>query len=54
MARLKSWSRGGQRARIVGYNENPDFFETRVEVLAETEDTGKELEGLAPLGAVPV
>jgi len=38
---------GGQRARIVEYAENPDFFQSMVEIIPEDDGEEKELEALA-------
>jgi ATP-dependent Lon protease len=37
---------GGQRARILGYADNADFFQARVEPIVEQEGESKELEAL--------
>ncbi len=37
---------GGQRARILGYADNADFFQARVEAIVEQEGESKELEAL--------
>jgi len=37
---------GGQRARILGYAENREFFQAQVEPIVEQEGEGKELEAL--------
>src|SRR5205814_1973379 len=38
---------GVRRARILGYAENPDFFEASAEALPEAEGDGQELEALS-------
>ncbi|PCI36616.1 MAG: endopeptidase La [Rhodospirillaceae bacterium] len=38
---------GGQRARIVKYGENTDFFQAEVEMIEETDDDDTELEALS-------
>ena len=38
---------GGQRARIAEYASNPDFFQSRVDIIAEEGGDEKELEALA-------
>jgi ATP-dependent Lon protease len=38
---------GGQRARIVGYTENPDFFQAQAELFADRDGETRELEALS-------
>lgn len=44
---VKALVEGKQRARIVNYSENPDFFQVELEVLEETPGTPVEIEALS-------